>query len=157
MDLCTPQFVQRRRSLFERCLRWLESGAYGAVIRENARLKYALQSPFVSWGTMSEELLELSLSCIPAAHLRRYFEWLLPDLEQNRSGLPDLVQFFVRERRYRLIEVKAPGDRLQDNQRRWLDYCLQHELPVAVCQIRWPEVPASSDHSSDPCGAAIGP
>ena len=137
MDLFTPQFVQRRRRIFDRCLRWLESGAYLAVIRENLRIKYALQSPFVSWSTVSEELVELALRCIPATHLRCYFERLLADLAENRSGLPDLVQFWVQERRYRMIEVKAPGDRLQDNQRRWIEYCVQHELPVAVCRVRW--------------------
>ena len=137
MDLFTPQFVRRRQRIFDRCLGWLESGAYGAVIRENLRIKYALQSPFVSWGTVSEELVELALRCIPATHLRCYFERLLADLAENRSGLPDLVQFWVQERRYRMIEVKAPGDRLQDNQRRWIEYCVQHELPVAVCRVRW--------------------
>lgn len=137
MDLFTPQFVQRRRRIFDRCLGWLESGAYLAVIRENLRIKYALQSPFVSWGTVSEELVELALRCIPATHLRCYFERLLADLAENRSGLPDLVQFWVQEQRYRMIEVKAPGDRLQDNQRRWIEYCVQHELPVAVCRVRW--------------------
>jgi hypothetical protein len=137
MDLFTPQFVQRRRQIFDRCLRWLESGAYRAVITEHLRLKHALQSPFVSWGTVSEELVELALRCIPATHLRCYFDRLLADLAENRSGLPDLVQFWVQERRYRMIEVKAPGDRLQDNQRRWIEYCVQHELPVAVCRVRW--------------------
>lgn len=137
MDLCLPQFVRRRRRMFDRCLSWLESGAYREVIRDNLRLKYGLQSPFVSWGSVSAPLVELALGCIPALHLRRYFERLLMDLAANRSGLPDLIQFWVHEGRYRMIEVKAPGDRLQDNQRRWIEYCVQHELPVALCQVRW--------------------
>jgi hypothetical protein len=137
MDLYVPQFMRRRRSIFDRCLSRLESGTYQSVIKEHLRLKQALRSPFVSWGTVSEELVELALACIPASHLRRYFERLLLNLAENRSGLPDLVQFWVHERRYRLIEVKAPGDRLQDNQRRWIEYCVQQELPVAVCRIRW--------------------
>jgi hypothetical protein len=30
-----------------------------------------------------------------------------------------------------------PGDRVQDNQRRLLEYCVLHEMPVAVCYTRW--------------------
>jgi hypothetical protein len=36
-----------------------------------------------------------------------------------------------------MIEVKGPGDRVQDNQRRLLEYCASHEIPVAVCYVRW--------------------
>jgi hypothetical protein len=48
-----------------------------------------------------------------------------------------LVQFWPRSRRYRLIEVKAPGDRLQDNQRRCFEFLLSHQVPVSVCRVRW--------------------
>jgi hypothetical protein len=137
LDLFTAQFVRRRRALFDRCLGWLEPGAYRTVIRENFASKYGLQSPFVSWVAIPEELLELALDCIPAPHLRRFFERLLEDLGDHRSGLPDLIQFRTDEQRYQMIEVKAPGDRVQDNQRRWIDYCLQQDLPVAICQVRW--------------------
>jgi hypothetical protein len=36
-----------------------------------------------------------------------------------------------------MIEVKGPGDRLQDNQLRWIEYCATHEMPVAVCYLQW--------------------
>ena len=57
----------------------------------------------------------------------------------NRAGMPDLIQFWPAERRYRMIEVKGPGDRLQDNQKRWLAFCAQHGMPVDVCYVRWSE------------------
>lgn len=38
-----------------------------------------------------------------------------------------------------MIEVKGPGDRLQDNQRRWLAFFHRCEMPVAVCYVRWAE------------------
>jgi hypothetical protein len=99
--------------------------------------KAGLQSPFVFWGMLTHELLTLALDCLPAAHLKLWFTRLLADIRTNRSGLPDLIRFWPRERRYELIEVKGPGDRLQDNQIRWLDYCVQHEMPVRVLDIRW--------------------
>ncbi|MES2350916.1 MAG: VRR-NUC domain-containing protein, partial [Pseudomonadota bacterium] len=33
--------------------------------------------------------------------------------------------------------VKGPGDRLQDNQLRWIAYCAAHEMPVSVCYLQW--------------------
>jgi hypothetical protein len=137
MDLFSPTFRQRRSALFDRCLQQLDSGAYLETIKDNHCAKQGIQSPFVSWGMLTEELLDTALACIPAAHLRRYFERLLSNLPENRSGLPDLVQFWVEEQRYRMIEVKGPGDRLQDNQQRWIEFCMDHELPVAVCHVRW--------------------
>jgi VRR-NUC domain/Fanconi anemia-associated nuclease SAP domain len=136
-DLLSPTFYRRRQSLFQRCLLRLEDGSYQACIRQVFEAKQGIQSPFVFWGALSVPLLDTALQCIPALHLRRYFERLLLDLRQNRAGLPDLIQFWPQERRYRMIEVKGPGDRLQDNQRRWIDYCQSAEIPVAVCHVSW--------------------
>jgi hypothetical protein len=86
---------------------------------------------------LTPQLLELALECISAEHLGRCFERILADLSANRAGLPDLIQFFPRERRYRLIEVKGPGDRLQNNQLRWLGFCVTVGIEVAVCKVSW--------------------
>jgi hypothetical protein len=139
MDLFSRDFRHRRAALFDRCLGALESNSYKEVIKDNFHVKQGIQSSFVSWGMLTEDLLDTALACIPAAHLRYYFERLLSNLPENRTGLPDLVQFWMDEKRYRMIEVKGPGDRLQDNQQRWIEFCLRHELPVAICHVRWSE------------------
>ena len=89
---------------------------------------------------------------MPAAHLKRVFERLLSDVKTNRSGLPDLIRFWPAEKRYELVEVKGPGDKLQDNQIRWLDYCLSHGMPVSVCHVRWQDMdaaPASQEKADE--------
>lgn len=139
MDLFSPTFRSRRAGVFEACLGSLEANTYAARIRRTFNSKNGTQSPFVAWGLLSDELLEHALTCIPAADLRGYFERLLDNLSENRSGLPDLVQFWPAVRRYRMIEVKGPGDRLQDNQLRWMEFCLHHHISVAVCHVRWAE------------------
>jgi tetratricopeptide (TPR) repeat protein len=136
-DLYSPDFYQRRAALFEACLSQLDSDAYLTTIRLHFQSKQGLLSPFVFWGTLSEELLEHALHCLPAEHLRHWFRRLLLDIKANRSGMPDLIQFYPQERRYRMIEVKGPGDRLQDNQLRWLDFCAEHGMPVVVCYVQW--------------------
>ncbi len=139
MDLYSADFVPRRAEAFAACLAELDSEAYLATMRANFNAKHGIASPFVSWEWIAAELLELALACIAPLHLKRLFERMLIDLQANRSGFPDLIQFWPAEKRYRMIEVKGPGDRLQDNQVRWLDYCARHQLPVAVCYLAWSE------------------
>ncbi|WP_334187869.1 VRR-NUC domain-containing protein [Noviherbaspirillum sp.] len=141
-DLYRADFHQRREHLFATCLAQLDSDEYRQTIRHHFAVKWGLQSPFVSWGNLSVELLNLTLDCIPASHLKKLFERKLLDIKANRAGLPDLIQFWPAERRYRMIEVKAPNDRLQDNQVRWLEYCVTHEIPVGVCYVDWMKEPA---------------
>jgi VRR-NUC domain/FAN1, HTH domain len=136
-DLEAREFRSRRASAFARCLQQLETGAYRDTIRANFERKQGTQAPFVFWGLLDPALLDLALDCIPADHLRACLERFLANIRANRSGLPDLVQFWPGERRYRLIEVKGPGDRLQDNQIRWLEFCGAHAIPAAVCHVRW--------------------
>lgn len=136
-DLHAPDFRQRRSAQFAHCLGQLEGTGYHHTIRRNFLAKRDIQSPFVFWGLLDETLLDRALECLPARHLQACFQRILSDIRANRSGLPDLVQFWPRERRYRLIEVKGPGDRLQDNQIRWLGFFREQQIPVTVCHVSW--------------------
>jgi hypothetical protein len=136
-DLLSDRFYQRRQREFTECLAELRSDRYKATIRQCFVEKAGIQSPFVGWGLLSGCVLDSALTCFPAAHLRLWFEWIVRDVKENRAGFPDLVQFWPLERRYRMIEVKGPGDRLQENQRRLLEFCVSHQMPVSVCHVRW--------------------
>jgi len=137
VDLFNADFHQRRADLFAACLAHLDSPAYRSKIRHAYTEKFGIQSPFVFWNALNEELLEQALECLPPAHLKAWFRRLLGDIQANRAGMPDLIQFWPAQRRYRMIEVKGPGDRLQDNQRRWLAFCAEHGMPVDVCYVQW--------------------
>ena len=138
-DLDAPDFHERRQALFADCLAQLDTPVYRDLILQRYADKAGVQSPFVFWGALSETLLTQALDCLPAAHLKLVFTRLLRDVKTNRSGLPDLIRFWPAERRYELIEVKGPGDKLQDNQIRWLQYCVAHGMPVRVCHVTWQE------------------
>jgi hypothetical protein len=138
-DLLARQFCGRRESQLAACRASLQSGEYRERIPRTFGAKAGLASPFVAWDLLTPELLTLALECIAPQDLRRCFERILADIAVNRTGLPDLVQFFPRERRYRLIEVKGPGDRLQDNQVRWLDFCAANGIDAVVCKVGWTE------------------
>ncbi|KAA0911552.1 VRR-NUC domain-containing protein [Pusillimonas sp. ANT_WB101] len=135
-DLLRSGFHQRRQSLFDVCLGQLDNERYLDTIRSNFARKQGIQSPFVAWQAINPALLDLALSCMPPQHLRVVFERLLRDIPGNRSGLPDLIQFWPNQQHYQLIEVKGPGDRLQDNQIRWLNYCAAHGIDAMVCHVQ---------------------
>ena len=138
-DLDAPDFHARREALFAACLAQLDTGEYRDTIRRRYADKQGVQSPFVFWGALDEALLEQALAHLPPQHLKRFFLRLLRDVKANRSGLPDLIRFQAQAPGYELIEIKGSGDKLQDNQIRWLDYCAEHGMPVRVCHVRWRE------------------
>ena len=37
----------------------------------------------------------------------------------------------------RVARLARAGDRLQDNQRRWLAFFAEQGVPAAVCEVRW--------------------
>ncbi|TGG94200.1 VRR-NUC domain-containing protein [Natronospirillum operosum] len=135
-DLTRPEFYRRRQDGFEQALALLTAGDYQARIWHYWHSRQGVQNPFVHWGLMTRPLLELALACLPPTHLELLFRRILFDVKANRSGLPDLVQFYPAAHSYRLLEIKGPGDRLQDNQIRWLQYCARHEVPAEVLYVQ---------------------
>ena len=135
-DLWSGSFVSRRQALLNLAFEALERGDHSDFILSRFRVKRGTHNRFVFWNGLTHELLELALHCMPATHLRLIFQRMFADLDQNSSGFPDLVQFYPEQRSYRLIEVKGPGDRLQDHQRRWMQFFLAHEIPAAVCHVQ---------------------
>lgn len=137
VDLSNDDFVLRRRTLFDEALELLNSDEYRQRIKQTWRNKQGIACPFIHWPTITEELIEIALASMKPTQLRIIFRYLLGDLRERRAGMPDLIQFQPSEQRFRLIEVKAPGDRLQDNQRDWLAYCQSNNIEVAVCYVTW--------------------
>ncbi len=136
LDIHQENFAANRPGIAE-LWTFIDNDKHHGHILQIWEEKFGIANYFVNWSFLSKELLDLALHCIPAAHLKIVFERLLFDIKNNRSGLPDLIQFFPGQRAYRMIEVKGPGDRIQDNQRRWLDYFAQHRIPAEVWYVRW--------------------
>lgn len=134
-DLFRPDFVGRRQGMIDELLATLDSGEYRDRIRDCWRQKYGLSCPLVFWPALPEELLEMALTLVPSKHLAAIFRHLLNDLRQHRSGMPDLILFDTQAGSYQLIEVKGPGDRLQDNQRITIDTLLAAGIPVQLANI----------------------
>lgn len=137
LDLYRENFVANRPGI-NQLWQLLDDNQYQEHIRQIWREKNGIVNHLVHWQFLDQALLDLALHAIPAAHLKAIFERLLFDIKNNRSGLPDLIQFYPGDNNaYRMIEIKGPGDRIQDNQQRWLDYFSLKAIPAEVCHVNW--------------------
>ncbi len=141
-DLYDEDFLARRRHWYEQARQTFaaEHCPDGLVqsgpLLERYAAKQGVANNLVFWQATSPELLELTLQRVPAADLEKICARLWQDLQHNRNGLPDLIHFPAAGG-YRLVEVKAPGDRLQKNQRRWMAWFARQQIPHEVVQIDW--------------------
>ena len=89
------------------------------------------------WRYISLELVEACTRVIPADHLLSIWERMLFDPAENRRGFPDLIALGAEAGEYCMIEVKGPGDALQDSQKRWLRYFQAQGIPAQVAWVEW--------------------
>ncbi len=136
-DFYQPNFLERRRQ---------QNTELWASVHDNSDIwfqvekrwheKQGIANPLVNWPALSIELIELALQEIDFAHWRAIFKRIMRDFRNNRSGFPDLV-YFPNSGGYSLIEVKGPGDKLQKNQQRWMQYFSKHQIPHQVLNVEW--------------------
>jgi hypothetical protein len=106
------------------------------IVQQRWQQKQGLMNPLVNWQGLELDLLRLALERIEHAHWRVIFERILLDLRNNRAGFPDLVHFPAAGG-YCLVEVKGPGDNLQKNQQRWMQYFAGHDIPHQLARVTW--------------------
>ncbi|HCG6788079.1 VRR-NUC domain-containing protein [Vibrio parahaemolyticus] len=132
LDLYHSDFVAKRQALIDEAFTQLELGNTQAILAKYDE-KFGISNPFVQWSLIGKELLEQSLNTIPTRTLLELFKVQLSDLKLYRNGMPDLIAF--RDNEFEWIEVKGPGDKLQDNQWRWIKEFSRLNVPFAVCYV----------------------
>ncbi len=137
-DLFHPDFADKRAGAIAQTLAGLDDPALSDRVVATWHAKHGIQNHFVFWHEISPDLLRDALAVIPPAHLRSLFQRLLTDLKSNRSGFPDLIALNATTGSYTLIEVKGPGDRIQDNQSRWMDHFMRTGIPCRLLHASWP-------------------
>jgi len=139
VDLFSADFALQRETEIAGRLLEIEE-ANGASVRTRFLKTYAdkqgIANFLVNWNVLDYSLVELALDRIPLRHFHSVFSRLLADLKSNRSGLPDLI-IFPKQGGYRLIEVKGPGDKLQNNQTRWIRHFQREKMPIEVVNVQW--------------------
>lgn len=133
LDLYHADFVSKREPMIANTLEAIRSGDTETILT-TYRAKQGISNPFVHWAALDETLIQLALSHIPHGMLAGLFEVQLSDLKLYRNGMPDLIAF--KDGRFTWIEVKGPGDKLQDNQWRWIDHFHRLGAPFSVCYVK---------------------
>jgi hypothetical protein len=136
-DFHDPGFTARRKDLLSARLALLADPAQlRQIVMQRFADKHGISNPLVNWQGMSEPLLEIALKRIPVEHWLLMLRRLLGDLRHHRNGMPDLIHF-PDAGGYQWVEVKGPGDRLQQNQQRWLAFFAEHTIPHQVIYVQW--------------------
>ena len=136
-DMYSPRFRTCRRQALASRMKELRAGGIAAMVQE-AWCKYAgYQSHWVDSRWIDEALLAEATRIIPDDHLLAIWERMLFDPGENRRGFPDLIALGERPGNYSLIEVKGPGDALQESQKRWLRFFARQDIPAAVAWVSW--------------------
>ena len=136
-DFYAHDFCQRRGELLAQVWESIDSNQdIWRIVAQRWQQKQGLMNPLVNWQSLDLEIIELALERIDYAHWRAIFKRILRDLRGNRAGFPDLV-YFPAGGGYCLIEVKGPGDSLQKNQQRWMQYFRDHGIPHRLDRVAW--------------------
>lgn len=143
-DFYDSEFRERRAEMLSQRFTELDDSLrFCARIMGNFETHWGKSNPMVRWPGISYELLSLALQRVPAAHWRVMFDRILNDPRENMAGFPDLILFRGDDLYYEFIEVKGPGDTLQQNQLRWMQYFSKNRIPCRVVNVRWAEVSPS--------------
>ncbi|MEM1110738.1 MAG: VRR-NUC domain-containing protein [Pseudomonadota bacterium] len=136
-DMFTRDFAERRSKLLTARRAELAAGPIKTLLLAAYDRYFGYDNYWVNWRFLDREFLAEALDVIPAAHLLAIWDRQLFDPGENRKGFPDLIALNQRQGDYCLIEVKGPGDRLQDGQRRWLRYFMKQSIPCSVARVAW--------------------
>ncbi len=136
-DLYWSDFRRTRASLIDARLQHLrEPGSVACAVRATAEAKRGVNSALVDWRAFDSQFIECATASVPGATWTAMFDYMLDDLEQTRTGFPDLALFFGPGL-YRFVEVKGPGDQLRREQRMWFEFFARADVPAHVLWVEW--------------------
>ena len=136
-DFYAHDFCDRRRELLDDIWHSIGDNAdIRHIVAARWQDKHGIMNPLVNWQALDLDIIELALERIDYRHWRAVFARILADLRNNRAGFPDLLHFPAAGG-YCLVEVKGPGDSLQKNQQRWMQYFRQHDIPHRLARVTW--------------------
>lgn len=136
-DMYESEFLLRRKSIYEKLEKDIvQDKKFRELLAKNYQAKYGKACLYANWSAIDEKLFNQALDRIPFEHLRLCIHRILQDPKEHRSGLPDLI-YFPEEDGYQLIEVKGPGDRLQNNQKMWMDFFARNEIPHRLIRVEY--------------------
>lgn len=131
-DLNSSTFVNKRLAEIQDAKTKFINQGY-SLLMARWKAKNGTLNPFVFWEAFPIALIEQTQQCLTPTQLLALCEVIFQDIKAYRAGMPDLVAF--KNDQLQWIEVKGPGDKLQDNQWRWIKQCHKLGFPIKVCYV----------------------
>ena len=98
--------------------------------------KQGISNRLVSWSLFERISIEEWLKAIPVQVLRNISSFLIRNLSDFKSGLPDLFVCYGDEE-FELVEIKGPTDRLQPQQQAWFDVFPELGIPARILKFQY--------------------
>ncbi|PKF78888.1 VRR-NUC domain-containing protein [Vibrio sp. vnigr-6D03] len=135
LDLYRPEFSQIREIELDQAFKEFLNCGYETLEKRYIE-KQGKANPYVIWELFTPEHIQLAEHALPKEKLADLFKVMLSDMRNFRAGQPDLVAF--KGDQFKFIEVKGPGDKLQQNQIRWLHAFQKIGINAEVCYVNFP-------------------
>jgi len=137
LDLYWSDFRRPRAAMIAARLSALaEPDAMALQVGTTARTKCGISNALVDWRALDIQFIRHAVDAVPSATWIAIFDHMLDDLEQARTGFPDLTLCFGR-RSFQFVEVKGPGDELRREQQLWFEFFAKAEIASCVLRVEW--------------------
>jgi hypothetical protein len=135
-DLVAEDFVDVRKALIDEIESATASdAAFVDQLYTTACVKQGVTNALVNWQILERAQLLDIISAMPVEHMRRLTQFYIRNLNERRSGLPDLFVAYGPGD-YEFVEVKGPNDQLQPGQRVWFRHLRELGIPARVLKLR---------------------
>lgn len=137
LDIAEDSFLFSRVDLITARLAQIENGEASALIErtDDEHRPLGTWCVGVRWDMFpKEDLLEIA-DCLGGKSLSTICRLLCEDYSARAGGVPDLIVWNSESRDCKFVEVKGPDDKLQENQKLWIDVLLRAETVVEVCHV----------------------
>jgi hypothetical protein len=134
-DLYSEDFYLKRKSEIKKRLNWIGSIGWEKTILDTYSLKKETANHLVRWKQIKKSEVAKVLKRVPAEDMQAIMQRMSKSLRHHSSGFPDLFVYHPRKRDYCLVEIKGPGDQLQQSQKRWLRYFKEKNIPCKILKV----------------------
>ncbi len=138
MDLFTANFyLENKEAIESRLEEFLFDNQWQDNLVNAYKERYKTANLLIDWKRVTIKTIQDVVNFVAKEDIINISRRIIINPAEFKSGLPDLLIIDPHEDQYFLVEVKGPGDQLQPNQRRWLNYFEKHKIPFFVQKVKW--------------------
>ncbi|KAH7921382.1 hypothetical protein BV22DRAFT_1198248 [Leucogyrophana mollusca] len=137
LDIAEDSFYHSRKDAIEQRLSDIENGGAVEIVKriDGEHREKGTWCVGVKWETFTSEDLVDIVNCLGGQALSVICRVFCEDYAGRCSGGPDLFLWNAEKGICKFVEVKGPGDSLQENQKVWIDLLLRAPVAVELCHV----------------------